>query len=111
MLSAIDSVCLPYFIKLGFRVSVFPSFPAGGECPWGEHSTFPHVFQSIGAPWVVSRPSESLGCAHSPLWQLKALGDSSLPSRCSRRTHTWAVMHMSSSWLHSLPSMVFEGLG
>ena len=65
----------------------------------------------LGAPWVLPCSLESPGCAHSPLWQLKALGDRSLPSRRSRRTHARAFMHMSSSWLHSLPSMVFEDLG
>ena len=47
MLSAIDCVCLTYFIKLGFRVIVFPSFPAGGECPWGEHTIIPRVFKGL----------------------------------------------------------------
>ena len=29
----------------------------------------------LGGPWVLSCSLESLGCAHSPLWYLKALGD------------------------------------
>ena len=42
---------------------------------------------------------------------MQTLGDSHIPARRSRRTHARAVRHMSSSWLHSLPSMVIEGLG
>ena len=46
----------------------FPSFSAGDECPWVEHSTLPRVFQCLGAPWVLSCPLESPGGTHSPLW-------------------------------------------
>ena len=77
----------------------------------GENTSPSSGVPVLGAPWVLSCSLESPGCAHSPLWQLKALGDRSLPSRRSRGTHARGVMHMSSSWLHSLPSMVVEGLG
>ena len=60
---------------------------------------------------MLSCPLESPGSAHSPLWYVQTLGDSHFLSLRSRRTHARAVMHMSSSGLHSLPSMVVEGLG
>ena len=52
-------------------------FTAGGECAWGEHSPF-LACSLLGAPWVLSRPLVS-GLRSLPLWQLKALGDSTLP--------------------------------
>ena len=51
------------------------------------------------------------GLCSLPSMVVAGLGDRSLPSRRSRRTHDRAVVHLSSSWLHSLPSMVDAGLG
>ena len=53
---------LPSFISIGYLVIIFPSFPVGGECPWGEHSTLPRVFQY----W------ELFGCCHAP-WSLRVV--------------------------------------